>query len=57
MEEVHRSIDCENGSNDQKSLSYTLPGNIYIPPSLKSERLPKPIQVKRLRIEMQKYRK
>ena len=24
MEEVHRSIDCENGSNDQKSLSYRL---------------------------------
>ena len=22
MEEVHSSIDCENGSNDQKSLSY-----------------------------------
>ena len=22
MEEVHRSIDYENGSNDQKSLSY-----------------------------------
>ena len=24
MEAVHRSIDCENGSNDQKSLSYTI---------------------------------
>ena len=23
MEEVHRTIDCENGSNDLKSLSYT----------------------------------
>ena len=22
MEEVHRSIDCENGRNNQKSLSY-----------------------------------
>ena len=34
-----------------------LPGNIHIPPSLKIERLPKPIQVKRLKTEMQKYRK
>ena len=34
-----------------------LPGYIHIPPSLKIERLPKPIQVKRLKTEMQKYRK
>ena len=34
-----------------------LPGNIHIPPSAKSEGLPKHIQVKRLRTEMQKYRK